>query len=164
MKTTYFTNCKTLEDLKHEYRRLAKVHHPDVGGDTATMQAIVNEYDELFRVLKDKHNATADDYHKTTETPEEFRTIIDQLLTLEGLTVELCGCWLWIGGNTKDHKDALKAMGCRWASKKKLWYWHHPEDSHWTHRGNQTIEKIREKYGSQKFEGGKEVYRKAVQA
>ena len=61
-------------------------------------------------------------------TPEEFRQIIDLLMKLEGIEVELCGSWLWIGGNTKEHKDALKAAGCRWCSKKKLWSWHHPEE------------------------------------
>ncbi len=32
----YFTNCTTLEALKHEYRRLCMIHHPDRGGDTRT--------------------------------------------------------------------------------------------------------------------------------
>lgn len=41
----YFTNCTTLEDLKKEYRRLTMLHHPDRGGDTATMQAINAEHD-----------------------------------------------------------------------------------------------------------------------
>lgn len=44
----YFENCHTLEDLKAEYRRLVKLHHPDCGGDTATMQAINDEHDRLF--------------------------------------------------------------------------------------------------------------------
>ena len=28
----YFTNCKTLDELKAEYRRLAMANHPDRGG------------------------------------------------------------------------------------------------------------------------------------
>lgn len=36
----YFTNCRTLDELKKEYRRLSKLHHPDHGGDEATMKAI----------------------------------------------------------------------------------------------------------------------------
>jgi len=43
---------------------------------------------------------------------------------LDGVTMDLCGSWLWVGGNTKTHKEALKALGFRWASKKKLWYFH----------------------------------------
>ena len=148
---TYFMNCKTLDELKSEYRRLAMIHHPDVGGDTATMQAINAEYDRLHNILRDAHNQTADEQHQTTETAEEFRTIIETLLRMDGLEVELCGSWLWIGGNTREHKDELKAAGCRWSSNKKLWYWRHAEDGHRWHKGNKTMAQIRTKYGSQTF-------------
>lgn len=33
------------------------------------------------------------------------------------------GCYVWIMGETKPHKDTLKAMGCRWSPKKSAWYW-----------------------------------------
>ena len=48
----YFASCTTLDALKHEYRRLCKLYHPDLGGDTATMAAINDEYDEAFRRLQ----------------------------------------------------------------------------------------------------------------
>lgn len=48
----YFTNCKNLDELKKEFRRLAMIHHPDRGGDQETMKAINNEYDAAFPVLK----------------------------------------------------------------------------------------------------------------
>lgn len=150
---TYFANCKTLDELKKEYRRLAMIHHPDHGGDTATMQAINGEYSEAFARLKDQHNAAADEAHQTTETPEEFITIISQLLRFPGLIVELCGSWLWITGETYAIKDQLKAAGCRWSSSKKAWYWHHPEDGHRWHKGTATMADIRDKYGSQTYKG-----------
>lgn len=152
----YFTNCKTLDELKAEYRRLVKKYHPDMGGDTATMQRINNEHDAKFEELKAAHNKTADEYHQTTETPEEFRDIIEKLIKLDGLEVELCGSWLWIGGNTKEHKEALKAAGCRWSNNKKLWYWHHAEEGSRWHKGNRTMGEIRTKYGSQVFHGNTE--------
>lgn len=148
---TYFKDCKTLDDLKKEYRRLAMIHHPDVGGDTETMKAINAEYDRLHNILRDAHNQQADEHHQTTETAEEFRTIIETLLRMDGLEVELCGSWLWIGGNTREHKDELKTAGCRWSSNKKLWYWRHAEDGHRWHKGNKTMAQIRTKYGSQTF-------------
>jgi curved DNA-binding protein CbpA len=150
----YFANCKTLDELKREYRRLTMLHHPDRGGDTATMQAINAEHDEVFEVLKNRHNAQADEQHQTTEAPEEFRNIIEALLKLDGLEVELCGSWLWIGGNTRTHKDTLKAIGCSWSNNKKLWYWHHREDGSRWHRGKKTMSQIRMKYGSQSFGRG----------
>ena len=152
----YFTNINTLDELKAAYRRLSMKHHPDRGGDTATMQEINAEHDELFERLKKQHNATADEYHQTTETPEEFREIIELLLRLEGLTVELCGSWLWIGGDTRQHKETLKAAGCRWSNNKKLWYWHHAEEGRKWRRGKATMSDIRTKYGSQVFDAAGE--------
>ena len=147
----YFTNCTTLDELKKEYRRLVMLHHPDRGGDTETMKQINNDHDAMFEVLKKQHNAKADEHHQTTETAEEFRDILNVLLKLDGLEVELCGSWLWIGGNTKEHKDALKAAGCHWSANKKLWYWHHAEEGSRWHRGKRTMGEIRSKYGSQVF-------------
>ena len=121
----YFTNCHNLDELKKEYRRLAVKHHPDHGGDTATMQAINAEYESAFNRLKAQHNAAADERHQTTEAPEEFIRIIELLLKIPGLVVELCGSWLWISGDTLAHKEELKFAGCRWSSSKKMWYWRH---------------------------------------
>lgn len=149
----YFAACTTLDELKKEYRRLAMIHHPDHGGDTATMQAINGEYAEAFARLKNQHNAAADEAHQTTETPEEFIAIISQLLRFPSLIVELCGSWLWITGETYAIKDQLKAAGCRWSSSKKAWYWHHPEEGHRWHKGTATMSDIRTKYGSQTYKG-----------
>lgn len=152
----YFTNCHSLEDVKAEYRRLVKLHHPDFGGKTATMQQINAEHDIIFEQLKAQHNAAADEYHQTTETPEEFRRLINELLKLSGVIVELCGNWVWLSGNTREHKERLKALNCRWAAKKQMWYWHHQEESRKHYRGSSTMQDIRQKYGSQVFHGSTE--------
>ena len=62
----------------------------------------------MHEILKVAHNQQADEHHQTTETPDEFRDIVERLLRMDGLEVELCGSWLWIGGNTREHKDGLK--------------------------------------------------------
>lgn len=160
----YFQNCKTLDELKAEYRRLIKIHHPDRGGDTATMQAINNDYEARFEVLKKQHNDSHDAEHQTTETPREFIEILEKLLKLDGLDIELCGSWLWIGGDTYSHKDELKAAGCRWSNNKKLWYWRHAEDgAHWS-RGKKSIQQIRAKYGSQHITGASHETREQIEA
>ena len=158
----YFTNVRTLDEIKKEYRRLSKLHHPDYGGDEEIMRAINNEHDELFESLKRQHNARADadptgKTRRTTETAQEFRTVIDALLKLD-LTVELCGSWLWISGDTKPNKEALKKVGCRWSASKKMWYWRHPEEGYTRSRGKATMNQIRNRYGSQTFQGARENY------
>lgn len=154
--TKFFETCKNLDDLKVSYRAAALKYHPDMGGDTATMQAVNAEYAARFEVLKRSQNERAAEdttgtAHVTTEAPNDFIDIINALLHMDGLTVELCGRWLWIGGNTKEHKEELKAAGCRWSSAKKLWSWHHAEDGARWHRGNKSMQQIRNKYGSERF-------------
>lgn len=153
----YFSACNTLEDLKKEYQRLARIYHPDAGGpqaDNAIMAEVNSQHDAVFVRLKEAHNRAAADsstIRPTTETPEEFRAIIEALMKISGITVELCGSWLWISGNTKPNKEALKAAGCMWSNSKGMWYWRHAEDGcHWS-RGKKSIGDIRLKYGSQVY-------------
>lgn len=69
---TYFKNVKSFEDLKNQFRELARKNHPDAGGDAETMKAINQEYDTLFPIWKHRHNATAAE--PTTETADSTRT------------------------------------------------------------------------------------------
>ena len=154
--TTYFVNCRNLDELKKAYKAAAMKNHPDMGGDTATMQAINAEYSARFEVLKRSQNEQAAEdttgrTHATTESAGDFIAIIAALLKLDGLEIELCGRWLWIGGNTREHKEAMKAAGCRWSSTKKLWSWHHAEEGQHWHKGTKTMAEIRSKYGSTTF-------------
>lgn len=105
-------------------------------------------------------NASADEYHQTTETAAEFRDIIEALLKFGEIVVELCGSWVWVSGNTKPHREQLKALGLRWSQNKKQWYWHHEEPGRKWRRGNTSMEEIRRKYGSQIFNGGREEFEK----
>lgn len=144
----YFDNCTNLDELKKAYRAAAMANHPDHGGDEETMKAINNEYAARFEVLKAAHNATADEYHQTTEAPEEFVEIVAKLSKLDGLEIELCGSWLWISGKTKENKDALKEAGCHWSKSKAKWYWHHEEEGRRWHKRDYSMQEIRSKYGS----------------
>lgn len=155
----YFERCTTLDELKKEYRKLAMMYHPDrEGGDLAVMKRINAEHDDVFEFLKKKANATAESGRETTETPEEFREIIEKLIRMDGINVELCGSWLWISGETFLHREELKEAGCRWAKTKRMWFWHHAEDG--AHRrGKLSMEAIREKYGSEKLVSGAKTQR-----
>lgn len=69
---TYFKNVKSFEDLKNQFRELARKNHPDAGGNAETMKAINQEYDTLFPIWKHRHNAIAEE--PTTETADSTRT------------------------------------------------------------------------------------------
>jgi len=66
-----------------------------------------------------------------------------------GLDIEVCGAWVWLHGDTRPHKDIIKAAGFRWAPKKTLWYYR-PADYKSNGRGKFSMEEIRERHGSQK--------------
>ena len=156
----YFANIKSIEELKKLYRKLAFANHPDRGGSEEEMKLINNEYDLKFAELKKagffrageatEEQRAYDAKRGANEMPEEFRNIINLLIGLDGLEIELCGMWLWIGGDTKKHKEALKGAGCKWCSKKKLWSWH-PVGYEVVSKRRTSMKEIRAKYGSEQI-------------
>lgn len=140
----WFNNPETLEDLKKQYKRLAFQNHPDRGGK-----------------LKDVHKNAQGEFYTartaTTETATEFMDIIEKLIRMDGIEIEVCGSWLWVTGDTRPHKEDLKALKFRWSSNKSAWYFHRDG---YKKRSNKslTLDEIRDYYGSEKIEknvGGK---------
>ena len=150
---SYFTNCKTAEELKKAYRTWAKKLHPDLGGNAEEFKQMQNEYEKLWERLKNVHqNAQGETYTKETdETPQEFIHIINVLITLVGVEVEICGRWIWVSGNTKAHKETLKQLKFKWAHKKQAWYYH-AEPYKKKSRRELTLDEIRDMFGSQKYD------------
>ena len=144
MNIKYFYDCHTLEEVKRKYKNLAMLHHPDRGGNTATMQEINLEYEEILK------NPLFDFSKQSEEDQEEFiryPEIINQFIGLDGLIIELIGNWIWISGNTYPHRGKLKAIGFYFAPKKVMWYYR-PAEYKSINRSPKTIESIRLKYGS----------------
>lgn len=148
----YFANCKNLEELKKEYRRLAFIHHPDRGGDHETMKAINSEYEKAAERLKyAKQGAETESKHEhQTETPAEFIEIIDKLIRMNGVEIEICGSWIWVTGNTYPNREALAEMGFKYSKNKKSWYWFFDCGLKMKRRGKYSMDEIRDKYGSTK--------------
>ena len=131
----YFKNVNTLEELRKQYKELLKQYHPDnPNGSTEATQEINAEYDRLFKVLKDRHEskqtstdgAKADfnNYKYDFEADEKLREVLQKIINFANINIEIVGCWLWVDSDTYPHKDALKALGFKWASEKKKWYFH----------------------------------------
>jgi curved DNA-binding protein CbpA len=148
----YFSNPATLEELKKQYKALALKYHPDKGGDTATMQAINNEYESLFAYLKDTHrNKDGEIYtarEPSEEAADEYINIINELIKLDGVIIEICGRFLWLSGNTFAHKKIIKALRFRWSHDKKAWYLS-PQGYRRSSRHDWTMQDIRERFGSE---------------
>lgn len=155
MKRTFFENIKTLDELKKQYKKLCKQYHPDNGGDAETMKAVNAEYDTIFpRVKNIRETADGRTYTaETHETPEQFRDIINHIITLDNIVIEIIGVWVWVTGNTYAAKDTLKNAGFKWAHGKKAWYWHSPETGGKTSKKKLSLDDIRAFYGSETVQG-----------
>lgn len=68
----YFKKVKSLDDLKEQFKKLARANHPDAGGDAEVMKEINCEYDALFPVWKSRYN-TQNPYACADETADSTR-------------------------------------------------------------------------------------------
>lgn len=59
----------------------------------------------------------------TPEFGEGLVTVREWAESLAGVHVDTVGSWLWVTGDTRAHKDELKAAGFRFSAKKEAWYW-----------------------------------------
>ena len=151
----YFDHCRTANDVKQTYKKLARDLHPDCnpGEDTtAEFQEMGRQYEAAWERCKNIHtNAAGETYEKeNTASASEYADLINALLHIPGLMIELCGSWLWITGNTYPARDQLKALGFRYSSKKQAWYFH-SEPYRKRSRGEKSMQDIRDMYGSEKY-------------
>jgi curved DNA-binding protein CbpA len=144
-KIKYFLLCFTLDEVKKRYKELAMQWHPDKGGDTAVMQDINNEY---ASIIKDAFYKFSDQSEEDQAEYIKYPEIINKIIGLPGIIIELIGNWIWVSGNTYDHRVVLKQTGFYFAPNKAMWYYRPPEYKS-SNRDSKSIEYIRWKYGSE---------------
>jgi hypothetical protein len=152
----YFDHCQTVEEIKAEYRELALKNHPDVGGDTATMQAINAAYEKALQRMDgqtsngtDGHQHT---YHYNADIEATVMAKISEFLAAKIPNVELwlIGTWLWADGDTRPARAQLKALGFRWHNKRKKWYYTAtPNRTRYNRKAN--LGDLADKYGARNF-------------
>lgn len=151
---TWFNLGMNEAEIKTAYRNLARQHHPDVGGDTATMQDINAEYEKALKSVYAHAGYSEEKTNARWEVDKELARKAAEVFALKkSLEVEICGVWLWITGETRKATSELKSIGCHWAPKKMAWYYHKPEDGYRRRKGREIpLEQIRSKYGSVRVE------------
>lgn len=144
----WFNECGTLEEVKATYKKLAKQYHPDLGGDTATMQQINTEYAFASAKVIKGANLSEEQTESEILSSEAYRQAIEKVIHLDGITIELVGYWLWATGNTYPVRATLKDAGFMFASKKMAWYFRTAEYKV-SKGGKKSLDEICNKYGSE---------------
>lgn len=166
---SYFASCKTVTEIKKLYRELAMQHHPDRGGDTATMQAINAQYHEALKRF-DRQQETGSDgsqhtYYYNAEHEQSIMDKINELLKLrlEGVEIWLIGKWIWVQGDTKPHREALKNAALSWHSKRLAWYWK-PYEERTRYNERMSLSGLADHYGAKLYEPEQEAQRRREDA
>lgn len=147
----FFAGCFTEAEIKARYRDLCKVHHPDLGGSDEMMKLVNLAYEARLRgeFRKDYDDETAENM---VDLEKEVAAKVAEIIGLKGIVIELVGRWVWVTGNTWPVKDTIKRAGFSWASQKRCWFWHKPEDK-CPSRARKTLDEIKAKYGSTVLRG-----------
>ncbi|WP_058532895.1 DnaJ domain-containing protein [Legionella saoudiensis] len=138
----------TQEDIKIAYKRACSKFHPDKNPAGLEIMKMVNLAYDALKSFDGKASISQD----AAQYGEAAANALNAISGLN-LIVEICGAWVWVTGDTKPHKDSLKAAKFKWAPKKSCWYFR-PEDAKRSRsQGNYSLQDIREKYGSVQFSG-----------
>ncbi len=157
IKQAFFKNCSTVGQIKAEYRRLAKMHHPDLGGDLETMKQVNLMYHAALLAANGQTSKGQDGrphtytYNETTEQAVMDKVLEILALRLDNLKVEIIGVWVWVSGSLKEQKDLLNrhGAGLKWHNKRKMWYWK-PYAGR-TRYSDYSTDDLRQMYGSRTF-------------
>jgi hypothetical protein len=153
-KFKFFSNCKTIQELKNHFRELVKIYHPDnrITGELQTMKALNLEYELAFEYIK---THPINDQEKKSSyyanVNDGFREVLEKIIFIPDIFIEVCGSWLWITGETKQVKDILKNAGLWYAANKKAWYFKPANYKAKKHKA-WDLNKIRDTFGSETVE------------
>lgn len=133
----------TQDDIKRAYRVAAFKYHPDRNPAGLEMMQMVNA---AYDCLKD----FSGEFEEESQTfSEKINAALNAIVGL-GLDIEICGCWVWVSGDTKTHKEALKSAGFLWAPKKLSWYFRAEEHRSRRSGAQYSMAQIRERFGSER--------------
>lgn len=141
----WFEGIDNLKDLHKKLVRLAKQYHPDLGGDTETMQSINAEYDKMRDMLTngyidsdvtldaedcvwtsnfdDTEYSWNDGFGDSEFDDTVFKSVLNKIAELKNLIIALRGWRHWFYSDCADYKAILKTTIYRCTVKNRRYYW-----------------------------------------
>jgi hypothetical protein len=141
------TGTVSKSDIKIAYQRKAKEFHPDRNPAGLEIMKMINV---AYELVKDEIEITVHADKEMESYPQSLAMALNAIIHLD-LTIEICGLWIWVSGDTKAHKDQLKSAGYFWSAKKTMWYFRPTQAKSFNrYRGKRewSIDKIRASYGA----------------
>lgn len=132
-------------EIKAAYRKASAKYHPDRNPAGLEMMKLVNAAMNALSDYDYLKAAKVEEVESETDLGEELNAALNAIMGL-GLTIEICGSWIWVSGETKPHKEILKAAGYRFAPKKVMWSFCGGKRT--TSRGKFSMDDIRSRHGS----------------
>ena len=136
----YFINCQTIDEAKKLYKKLAKEHHPDLGGETIVMQKINLEFEKISKDFFKNNVKNETDFDFT-----EFNQIIEKIIYMENVKIEIIGRWIYVF-NCYQQKEELKNLGFWFSVKHKAWIYN-KESKNKYKRTKLTTNQVKNKFG-----------------
>jgi hypothetical protein len=152
---------ETLEGIKRAFRAQVIKYHPDINPDGLKYTQLLTE---AYEMLVKAYNSnwlkgtwkTAPG--STSKILNEMEEALSKLKACKGLDIEICGTWLWIGGETKywakylgEQKNSKDKKMFFWAGSKQKWSW---KPSTYVKYSKEvwSMDKIRGKFGTKKWD------------
>ncbi len=133
----------TEKDIKTTNKKLALKYHPDrnpLGNEL--MKAVNTAFDFLMTNIDKINQFQSSNEDDRYNYSEELENVLKALSGMSGVIFEVIGNWVWISGETREHKNALKELGCKWAAKKKQWFYRPEEHKSRFNRKEHSIDEI----------------------
>ena len=143
------TGTVSFDEAKAAYRRACMAYHPDRNPAGGEMMKAITEAWRVLEAFDWASNTVEVKAGKNHGYGDALMEALNKIIHLPDITIEVCGAWVWVGGNTKPVKTEIKEAGYRWASKKSMWYFRPPEWASANRYGEWTIDAIREKFDSE---------------
>jgi DnaJ-domain-containing protein 1 len=109
------------DTIKTAYRKACMKYRPNKNQAGTEMMKVVNAAQWLLK--ETAYNGVEQPIQEDVNSDfgDLLNNAMNAVIGLDGVNVRVSGASAWLSGNTKEHKEAIKAAGYRWDNKKAAW-------------------------------------------